>query len=580
MVIDDNESDVPRSPQRSFLSRHVFTAQRTNHKAIGLNYLWLALFSVILGTILSFVMRVHLVWPSAQFPLLSRFLPTPASFSGLTLLHGSLMVFMVLMAAPQAGFGSYFLPLQIGARDMAFPALSLLAFWGTVFSLVGMTASFVAGPPAGLTVWILSIGLFYAASLLNALNFSVTAIELRATGMTLPRLPITVWAWFINAILSLLIFSILLAACVCLLSDRLMGTAFFVPSTSVAFLSPQWTLPGRAGYEWHRLFWFFAHAEVYVAMLPCFGIITHLLATLSRRPVWRQRAVVLALCAVGLLGFCVWGQHMFASGMNPYPPLAFSVLAASLGVPASILIMSWLGTLWKAKIELTTAMLFALGFASLFAAGGLSGIFLARQDLSSVPVSDDFVSGHYHLVMGVAATFAILAALFFWFSKMFGRRLDERLGKIHFWLTFVGVYSVFMPMHWLGMIAHAQGIPESSLVMVSLVRPFISIAALLTIAAQGVFLFNFIRSLVHGEVADENPWQAATLEWSVASPPPLENFAGLDPVVYREAYELNAAGAGEDFVPQHFPPKSAEERGRDRAPRTRLSASFPEGAAS
>jgi cytochrome c oxidase subunit I len=579
MVTDENHSDAPRTPPTGFLRRYVFTERRTNHKTIGLNYLWLALFSVLLGMILSLLMRVRLVWFGSHFPFLSQFISTPGNLAALTLLHGSLMVFMVLIAAPQAGFGNYFLPIQIGARDMAFPTLNLLAFWFTVVSLLGMVPSFLLQADAGITLWIFSVTLFSAASLLNALNFSVTAIELRTTGMTLPRLPMTAWAWLINAILSLLIFSILLAACVCLLADRLMGTAFFLPSTSILYPAPRWTLLGQVlPSEWQRLFWFFSQAAVYVAMLPCFGIVTHLLATFSRRPVWRQRAVVLALCAVGLLGFCVWGQHMFATGMNPDSPLFFSVLAASLGLPASILLISWLATLWKAKVELTTAMLFALGFVSLFAAGGLSGIFLVRQDLSSVAVSDEFVAGHYHLVMGVTATFAILGALFFWFPKMFGRRISERLGKAHFWLTFVGVFCVFMPMHWLGLMSHATTATEGSLMLVPVIRAFVSVAALLTIAAQGLFLFNFFWSLARGEVVDKNPWRTATLEWSVASPSPPENLAGFDPVVYREAYVIR--GKSEEFVPQNVQPTPSEGRRTDCAAPARFPGSFPESAAS
>jgi cytochrome c oxidase subunit 1 len=553
MVTYDGGGNSPDSPQSGFLGGTVF---RSDHKTIGLNYLWLALFSVFLGTVMSLVMRIHLVWPGVQFPLLSGLGNTPERYAALPLLHGSLMVFMVLTAAPQAGFGNYFLPLQIGARDMAFPTLNLLALWATAASLFGMTTAFFLQPGVGITLWLASVALFCAASLVNALNFSVTTIDLRAQGMTLPRLPVTVWAWFINAILSMLIFSILLAACACLLSDRLVGTAFFSASTFPLLPGARATLASQfAFYNWQRLFWFFAQAEVYVAMLPCFGITTHLLATFSRRPVWKQRAVVLALCAVGLFGFCVWGQHMFTSGMNPYSPLVFSLLASSLGLPACILLISWLGTLWNARIQLTTAMLFALGFVSLFAAGGLSGLFLSRQDLAAAAARDDFITGHFHLVMGVAATFALLGALFFWFPKMFGRRLSEPLGKIHFWLTFVGVYCVFMPMHWLGLISHARVAPGAPLAAVSAplssLRAFVTVATLLTIAAQAVFLFNFIWSLVRGEkAADNNPWRAATLEWSVSSPPPLGNFTGYEPVVYREAYELSAENGAEGFVLQ------------------------------
>ncbi len=556
MATDDNRANPPEPPQPAFLAR---TLLNTDHKSIGLNYLWLALFSVFLGMAMSLLMRIHLVWPSAHVPFLSSLGNSPDCFAALTSLHGSLMVFLVLTAAPQAGFGNYFLPLQIGSREIAFPALNLLAFWLTFASLLGLTTTFFLSPQPAITLWIVSVAIFCAASLFNALNFSVTTIDLRAPGMTLPRLPLTVWAWFINAILGMLIFSILLPACVCLLSDRLLSTHFFPLLNFIANQQPG-VIANAVPILWQRLFWFFAQAEVYVAMLPCFGLITHLVSTFSRKPVWKERLVVLALCAVGLFGFCVWGQHMFSSGMNPFSPLVFSLLASSLGLPAIVLLISWFGTLWNARVQLNTSMLFALGFISLFLSGGLSGIFLARHDLAAAAVSDDFVTGHFHLVMGVAATFAILGALFFWFPKLFGRRLNESLGKLHFWLTFVGVYCVFMPMHWLGLIAHSRispGTPLASVVAAgSAIRNFITAAILLTVFAQGLFLFNFLWSLFRGEkVVDCNPWRATTLEWSVPSPPPADDFGASDPVVYRGAYEFSLPDVAEDFVPQHLAPE-------------------------
>jgi cytochrome c oxidase subunit 1 len=556
MVTYDSGANQPEKPEAGFFSRYVFS---TNHKTIGLQYLWLALFSVFLGMAMSLLMCIHLVWPGAHLPFLSTLNNTPDRYAALTTLHGSLMVFLVLTAAPQAGFGNYFLPLQIGAREMAFPALNLLSFWATVVSLIGMTAAFLIAPQRGITLWILSVAIFCAASLLNALNFSVTTIELRAKGMTLPRLPLTVWAWFINAILGMLIFSILLAACVCLLSDRFLSTHFFSPLNFLASQPPN-VVANALPVLWRRLFWFFAQSEVYVAMLPCFGLTTHLISTFSRKPVWMERLVVLALCGVGLFGFCVWGEHMFSSGMNPFSPLVFSLLASSLGLPATILLISWLGTLWNARIQLNTSMLFALGFISLFLAGGLSGIFLARHDLASAAVNDDFITGHFHLVMGVAATFAILGALFFWFPKLFGRRLNEPLGKIHFWLTFAGVYSVFMPMHWLGLMTHSRVSSNRQLAAVvaagSSLRIFITVATLLTVLAQGLFLMNFLWSLFRGEkVTEHNPWRATTLEWSVGSPTPADDFGASEPVVYRGAYEFSVPGVAEDFVPQHLAPE-------------------------
>lgn len=556
MVTHDSGANHPETPQTGFLSRYLFS---TGHKTIGLRYLWLSLFSVFLGMAMSLLMRIHLVWPGAHLPFLSGLANSPERYATLATFHGSLMVFFVLTAAPQAGFGNYFLPLQIGAREMAFPALNLLSFWATVASLFGMTAAFLIAPQSGITLWIVSVAIFCAASLASALNFTVTTIDLRAKGMSLPRLPVTVWAWFINAILGMLIFSILLAACLCLLSDRFFSTHFF---SAVNFLSSQ--SPNAAANAlpvlWQRLFWFFAQAEVYVAMLPCFGLITHLVSMFSRQPVWKERLVVLALCGVGLFGFCVWGEHMFSSGMNPFSPLVFSFLASSLGLPATILLISWFGTLWNARVQLNTSMLFALGFISLFLAGGLSGIFLARHDLASAAVGDDFVTGHFHLVMGVAATFAILGALFFWFPKMFGRRLNESLGKIHFWLTFAGVYCVFMPMHWLGLIAHSRVSPGSPLAAVaatgSSLRTFITVATLSTVFAQGLFLVNFLWSLFRGEKVEEcNPWRATTLEWSISSPPPADDFGASDPVVYRGSYEFSVPDLAEDFVPQHLAPE-------------------------
>jgi cytochrome c oxidase subunit I len=570
VTYDSGGSAAPEAPAPGFLSRTIFYS---GHKVIGLRYLWLALGSVFLGMLLSLLMRIHLVWPAVEIPFLSGFGGTPERYAAVTMLHGSLMVFLVLTTAPQAGFGNYFLPLQIGAREMAFPALNLFSFWATVASLAGMTAAFFVHPDAGLTLWTTSVALFCLAALLTALNFTVTTLDLRAKGMTLPRMPLTVWAWFVNAILSMLIFSILLAACVFLLSDRLLASQFFSPLT---FLSQQPTSLAQSTLLslWQRLFWFFAQAEVYVAMLPCFGIVSHLLSTFSRKPVWAERAAVLALCGVGLFGFLVWGQHMFSSGLNPWSPLVFSLLASSLSLPACVLLLSWFGTLWNAKIQLNTAMLFALGFVSLFLAGGVSGIFLARNDLAAVSVSDDFVTGHFHLVMGVAATFAILAALFFWFPKMFARRLNESLGKLHFWLTFAGVYCVFMPMHWLGLIAHTSaarsgpaaistlgqslGTPFGAVPYNSL-RTFVTTATILTIAAQVLFVFNFVWSLWRGEKAeDRNPWRATTLEWTVSSPPAIDNFGATEPMVYRGAYEFSAQGALEDFAAQNVAPAPSE----------------------
>ena len=560
MVTHDDGDNASATRGSGFLSR-VFS---THHKTIGLQYLWLALASVLVGMVLSALLRLHATWPDRAIPFLAPIETTPEWFVAMRLLHGSLMVFFVLTAAPQLGFGNYLLPLQIGAQEMAFPSLNLLSFWMTVSSLFGMATSFFLPLNNGINLWLASAAVFSLAALFSALNFTTTTIGMRAKGMTLPRMPVTVWAWFINAILSMLIFSVLLAGCAAVLSDRLLGSNFFSAASFLAAQPQNLVRQGSLPILWQRLFWYFAQAEVYVAMLPCFGIVTHLISTFSRKPVWKERLVVLALCGVGLVGFCVWGYHMFATGMNPYAPLVFSVLAASLGIPAAFLLASWLGTLWNGHVQLNSAMLFTLGFISLFIAGGLSGVFLARNDMARAAVSEEFVIGHFHLVMGVAATFAILAALFFWFPKIFGTRLNEGLGKVHFWITFAGVYAIFMPLHWVGLLteSHVLGGAQRAAIASAgaSIRAFVTLATVCTVSAQILFVHNFLFSLLRrARPEEDNPWRATTLEWSIASPAPAENFADAAPVVYRGAYEFH--GECEiDFVPQFLAPELPAEQ--------------------
>jgi cytochrome c oxidase subunit 1 len=493
------------------------------------------------------------------------------------------MVFMVLTTAPQSGFGNYFLPIQIGAADMAFPVLNMLSFWTTFVSLVVMIcAFFVAGgapiggwtsyPPlsalgeivgpgqgAGETLWIVGLAIFCGASLMGALNFITTLIDLRAKGMTLGRLPLTCWTWFVTAILGLLAFGVLLAACILLLLDRLAGTSFFIPGGLVVTDQVITWHKGGSPLLWQHLFWFFGHPEVYIAILPGMGVASHLLSTFSRKPVFGYRAMVGAVCGIGFLGFCVWGHHMFVSGMSPYSAFAFSILTMTIGVPSAIKTFNWLGTLWGGKIQFNCAMLFALGFVSLFVSGGLSGLFLAQPALDLYLHDAYFVVAHFHLIMGVAAIFGMFAGLYFWFPKMFGRFMHEGIGKVHFWFTFVGVYAIFMPMHFLGMAGNPRRYSEMTagpyLQALQPVHAFISIAAFITIGAQLIFLFNFLWSVFAGkEAKEENPWHATTLEWSIPSPPPHDNFGGLEPVVYHGPYEFSVPGAADDFIPQHLAP--------------------------
>jgi cytochrome c oxidase subunit 1 len=573
-------------PPSGFIRKYVFSI---DHKVIGIQYLCLALFSAFLGMALSLLMRLHLGWPTAMFPSLFKGgQMLPEQYLALMTMHGSIMVFMVLTTAPQSGFGNYFLPIQIGAADMAFPVLNMLSFWTTFVSLLVLCAAFVvsggapiggwtsypplsalgeiAGPGqgAGETLWIVGLAIFCGASLMGALNFITTLIDLRAKGMTLGRLPLTCWTWFVTAILGLLAFGVLLAACILLLLDRIAGTSFFVPGGLVITDQVVTWHKGGSPLLWQHLFWFFGHPEVYIAILPGMGVTSHLLSTFSRKPVFGYRAMVGAVCGIGFLGFCVWGHHMFISGMSPYSAFAFSMLTMSIGVPSAIKTFNWLGTLWGGKIQFNCAMLFAIGFVSLFVSGGLSGLFLAQPALDLYLHDGYFVVAHFHLIMGVAAIFGMFAGMYFWFPKMFGRFLHEGIGKVHFWLTFIGVYSIFMPMHFLGLAGHPRRYFDTTQVeflkALQPVHVFISIAAFITIGAQLIFLFNFFYSLKAGkEAKQENPWRATTLEWTIPSPPPHDNFAGVEPVVYHGPYEFSVPGAADDFILQTMAPEKVRQ---------------------
>ena len=582
MVTHDSGAGHHHQPPSGFIWKYIFSK---DHKVIGIQYILLALFSVFVGMALSLLMRIHLAWPDLKLPFVPGGSILPEQYLALLTMHGSIMVFMVLTTAPQSGFGNYFLPIQIGAEDMAFPTLNMLSFWTTFVSLAVLVAAFfvtegapiggwtaypplsglgqVAGPGqgTGMTLWIVGIAIFCAASLMGALNFITTLIDLRAKGMTLLRMPLTCWAWFVTAILGLLAFGVLLAACILLLLDRTAETSFFAPAGLVVG-SRIIDHKGGSPLLWQHLFWFFGHPEVYIAILPGMGVASHLLSTFSRKPVFGYRAMVYALCGIGFLGFCVWGHHMFVSGMSPYSAFAFSLLTMSIGVPSAIKTFNWLGTLWNGKIQFTTSMLFAIGFVSLFVTGGLSGLFLAQPTIDLYFHDGWFVVAHFHFVMGVAAIFGMFGALFFWFPKMFGRFLNETLGKVHFWMTFVGVYLIFMPMHWLGLLginrrySAFEAYSPSVRAQIMPIQRFITAAAVVTISAQLIFLFNFIWSLWKGRTCkEENPWHATTLEWSVPSPPPFDNFGGREPVVYRAAYEFSVPGAAEDYVPQHIAPE-------------------------
>jgi len=500
-------------------------------------------------------------------------------------MHGTIMVFFVLTTAPQGGFGNYVLPIQIGAPDMAFPVLNMLSFWTTfVGFIVLICAFFVPGgaplhgwtgyPPLsavqsagpgealGADLWITAIAIFCIASLLGALNFITTTLDLRAKGMTLMRMPLTVWSWFITAILGLLAFGVLLSAGILLLLDRNLGTSFYVPLIVV-----NGQVIGHKGGSpllWQHLFWFFGHPEVYIAILPGMGVASQILSTFSRKPIFGYRAMVYAMLAIGFFGFMVWGHHMFMSGMSPYSAFAFSILTMCIGVPSAIKTFNWLGTLWQGQVQFHTPMLYAIGFVSLFVSGGLSGPFLAQPVLDIVLHDTYFVVGHFHLIMGVAAIFGIFAATHYWFPKMFGRMMNETMGRIHFFITLAGTYAIFMPMHYLGMAGQTRRYSQFTEVAYQTkllpLQTFMTYAAFVTIAAQFLFVINLFWSMFKGPKASDNPWEATTLEWTTATPPPHDNFGGRTPVVNHGPYEYGVPGAPKDYTMQTDPPTQKPEK--------------------
>jgi cytochrome c oxidase subunit I len=578
-----------------FIRKYIFSV---DHKVIGIQYIMLALAAVLVGMTMSVLMRMNLSWPGTNWPILGTLFPggapdgmmTPEFYLSLVTMHGTIMVFFVLTTAPQGGFGNYFLPIQIGAEDMAFPVLNMLSFWVTLVGFIVILAAIFfsgadstvgpiggwtgyaplsalpnAGPGQGMgmNLWIISIAIFCVGSLLGALNFITTLLNMRTRGMSLMRMPLTCWAWFTTAVLALLSFPVLLGGGILLLLDRVAGTSFFIPgglylSGILSGTDDRFPLhTGGSPILWQHLFWFFGHPEVYIAILPGMGATSHILATFARKPVFGYRAMVFAIFAIGLLGFFVWGHHMFISGMSPYSAMTFSILTLSIGVPSAVKTFNWLGTLWGGRIRFTTSMLFAIGFVSLFVAGGITGLVLGQTSLD-LPMHDTyFVTAHFHLVMGVASIFGMFAATYFWFPKMFGRHMSESLGKFHFWVTFIGVYCIFVPMHTMGIVGmprrFAQFTEYEYLKTLHPLVVFVSIAAIGTVLVQILFYFNLFWSIFKGKRATENPWDATTLEWVTASPPPHDNFAGHLPVVYRGPYEFAVPGAANDFVMQTEP---------------------------
>jgi cytochrome c oxidase subunit I len=559
------------APPKGFIRKYVFSV---DHKVIGIQYTTLSLVAAFIGMGLSWVMRIHLGWPTASIPLLGTFSPngapggvlTPEYYLSLMTMHGTIMAFFVLTAAPMAGYGNFMLPIQVGAADMAFPRLNMASFWVTFVGFLLACATFIIpdGPPIsgwtaypplsavgqaagpgqgwGQNLWGLSIALFCVASLLGSLNFIVTTIELRTKGMTLSRLPLSTWAWFINAWVGLLAFAVLLPTCLLLVLDRLGGTSFFIPGGLVV---NDKVLPHSGGSPllFQHLFWFFGHPEVYIILLPAFGIVAHVMPTFIRKPlVGGWKVITYAMIAIGSLSFLVWGHHMFVSGMSPYMAMVFSVPTLIITIPSVIAVLVFAASLYGANMRFTTPMLFCLGFISLFISGGIGGFFLAQPAVDSYLHATSFVVGHFHFTMGLSAIFATFAGFYYWFPKMWGRMMNEKLGKLHFWLSFVGVYLVFMTMHLMGFTGavrrYSSYVADFMVPQIPTNR-FITVAALLLGAVQFIFLFNAIWSRFKGPKAADNPWQATTLEWDTTSPPPFDNFGGRQMTVQHGPMEYD-----------------------------------------
>src|SRR5437868_2108209 len=532
----------------SFIRKHVFSL---DHKVIGKQYYGLALAAVLIGMFLSWLMRLHLGWTNLAIPglhLLTKNgapgdVMTPEFYLQLMTMHATIMVFFVLTTAPFAAFGNYFLPIQVGAEDMPFPHFNMMSFWVTFVAFLVLMSSFfvgqgptlggwtqyaplsamgeVAGPGqgTGVVLWALSIAIFCVGQLLGSLNFITTTLDMRTRGMSLWRLPLSAWAWFITSCMGLTAFAVLMPACILLILDHVAGTSFFVPANMVLNdqLQPH---SGGSTLLWQHLFWFFGHPEVYIAIVPGMGIVSHVLIANMRRPLLSHRTMIYSMGALAVLSYMVYGHHMFVSGMNPFSSLAFSFPTLIITIPSTIVVLIWLGSLYGSNLRINSASLFALGFISMFISGGVSGFFLAQPSIDIMLHATYFVVGHFHLVMAVAAIFGIFAGTYFWFPKVTGRMMNETLGKLHFWLSFVGAYCIFMPFHYLGIAGNVRRYStfvDDYLQPLMPLHKFITVAAIAMGVAQFIFIYNLFYSRYRGHLASHNPREATSLEWTVPS---------------------------------------------------------------
>ena len=559
---------------KTWLGKYVFSQDA---KIIALQYSITAMAVGLLALVLSVLMRIQLAWPGAVSFI------TPDAYLQFVTMHGMIMVIYLLTALFLGGFGNYLIPLMLGARDMVFPYVNMVSYWVYLFAVLLLLASFfmpggptgsgwtlyppqaiLPGTPGsgwGITLMVISLAFFVIGFTMGGLNYVVTVLQARTRGMTLMRMPLTIWAIFTATVLALLAFPALLVSAIMMSLDNLLGTSYFMPA--IVSLGQQLDYSGGSPVLFQHLFWFFGHPEVYIVALPAFGIVSELLSVHARKNIFGYRLMVWAIVVIGGLSFVVWAHHMYVSGMNPYFGFFFATTTLIIAVPTAIKVYNWVLTLWRGNIRLTVPMLFAIGFVFTFINGGLTGIFLGNV-IVDVPLSDTyFVVAHFHMVMAVSPILAVFGAVYHWYPKITGRMLNEGLGKFHFWVTFVGLYCLYYPMHYLGILgvprryfanAGPNGLPDWFPESAQFVNIWISIAAIVVASVQLLFLYNLYRSATHGKPAGSNPWGATTLEWQTSDTPPTHgNFGKELPLVYRWAYDYSVPGAEEDFIPQNVP---------------------------
>ncbi|MFN5423204.1 MAG: cbb3-type cytochrome c oxidase subunit I [bacterium] len=575
--------------EESFLTKYVFT---TDHKMIGKQFLITGIIWAIIGGLFSVLFRLQLGYPDATFPFLEDLFGKWAAggritnefYYALVTMHGTILVFFVLTAGLSGTFANILIPLQIGARDMASGFLNMLSYWFFFLASVVMFASlFIQTGPAsggwtiypplsalgqasegsklGMDYWLISMALFIVSSLLGGLNYISTILNLRTKGMSMTRMPLTMWAIFFTAVLGVLSFPVLLSGAVLLLFDRNLGTSFYLSEIVVKGE----ILPNEGGSAilFQHLFWFLGHPEVYIILLPAMGMVSEILSVNSRKPIFGYLAMVGSLFAIAILAFLVWAHHMFVTGLNPFLGAFFVLLTLLIAVPSAIKVFNWLTTLWKGNIRFTPAMLFAIGFVSLFISGGLTGIFLGNSTLDIHLHDTYFVVAHFHIVMGVASFFGMFAGVYHWFPKMYGRYLNNTMASIHFWVTLVGAYLIFWPMHYSGLAGMPRRYTDwsnwQSFNQFQGMNSFISTVAMVVFAVQLLFVFNFFYSIFKGrKVQSENPWGANTLEWTTPINPGHGNWPGDIPEVHRWAYDYGKDGR--EFIPQTEPVSANESK--------------------